>query len=79
MIRAPTEADLVRLRQFLKRVETDAQGAPGETDVDPRELAMLKDEIAYLETAGSKAFLLEIDIDYGTAQLFKRSPENHWR
>src|SRR6185312_3793727 len=33
MVRAPREADLVRLRQFLKRLEADAQGAFGNADV----------------------------------------------
>ena len=77
MINAPTEADLVRLRQFLKRIENDAQGASGEIDVDRGGVAMLKNEIAYLESAGSKAFLLEIDIDYGTTQAFKRPSQPH--
>ena len=73
MVKAPSEADLVRLRHFLKRVETDAQRMPGEIDVARPEIAMLKGEIAYLESVGSKAFLLQIDIDYAAARCCEPS------
>jgi len=49
MVKAPTEADLNRLRQFLEKLESDARIAVGDIDVDRHEIAMLKHEIAYLE------------------------------
>lgn len=67
MLRAPTDADLIRLRQFLNRLETDAQGAFGDADACRQEIKRLKDEIAYLEVARSKAFLAQIGIDFGAA------------
>lgn len=70
VLHSPTNADLVRLRQFLQTLETDAQIDVGDIDLDGQEIAMLKSEIAYLEDAlyPSRAFLFrEISIDYGTA------------
>lgn len=65
MVRAPREADLARLRQFLTRLEADARYAPG-GDIDvTHEIEKLKDEIAYLEGVRSRAFLFQIPIDYG--------------
>ena len=65
MVKVPTSADLVRLKQFLRSLEDEeAEVAPGEGN----EIEMLKREIAYLESVlyPSKAFLLrEIAIDYG--------------
>jgi hypothetical protein len=65
MLKAPTDADLIRLRQFLRRLEIDAQGAPEDVEFCRNEIARLKDEIAYLEAARSKAFLAQIAIDFG--------------
>ena len=68
---APIEANLVRLRQFLKRLEADAQITLGDVDVGRHEIEMLKHEIAYLEDVlnyGSKAYLLHIPIDYGASR-----------
>jgi hypothetical protein len=71
MVNSPTNADLVRLRQFLKTLETDAQRIEvADIDLDGNEIAMLKNEIAYLEDVlfPSKAFLFrETSIDYGAA------------
>jgi hypothetical protein len=66
MLKAPTNADLGRLRQFLRRLETDAQGAVDDVDACRQEIERLKDEIAYLEAARSKAFLAQIGIDFGS-------------
>lgn len=66
MLKAPTDADLVRLRQFLRRLETDAKGTLGDADAC-QEIERLKDEIAYLEAARSKAYLAQIGIDFGAA------------
>ena len=66
MLKAPTNADLIRLRQFLQRLETDAQDA-ADAELCRQEIARLKDEIAYLEAARSKAFLAQIGIDFGAA------------
>jgi hypothetical protein len=65
VIKAPTEADLARLRQFLQKLESDAQIAVGDIDFDRHEIEMLKHEIAYLEDVRSRAFLFQIEIDYG--------------
>jgi hypothetical protein len=67
MLKAPTDADLIRLRQFLHRLESDAQGALDDADACRQEIERLKDEIAYLEAARSKAFLAQIGIDFGAA------------
>jgi hypothetical protein len=68
MVKAPTEADLNRLRQFLEKLESDARTAVDHSDVDRREIEMLKDEIAYLEDVRSKAFLFQIEINYGASR-----------
>ncbi|HMA55868.1 MAG TPA: hypothetical protein VKP52_03935 [Pseudolabrys sp.] len=54
----------------MKRLESDAQTAPGGGDIEfcRHEIEMLKDEIAYLEAARSKAFLAQIAIDFGTSR-----------
>lgn len=65
MIKAPTEADLARLRQFLQKLESDAHIAAGDLDFDRHEIEMLKHEIAYLEDVRSRAFLFQIEINYG--------------
>jgi hypothetical protein len=67
MLKAPTDADLIRLRQFLRRLETDAKGALDDVDACRQEIERLKDEIAYLEAARSKAYLAQIGIDFGAA------------
>jgi hypothetical protein len=67
MVKAPTDADLIRLRQFLRRLETDAKGALDGADACRQEIERLKDEIAYLEAARSKAYLAQIGIDFGAA------------
>jgi len=68
MIKAPSEADLVRLKQFLRKLESDAGIAVGDLDVDRHEIEMLKHEIAYLEDLRSRAFLFQIEIDYGASR-----------
>ena len=65
MLKAPTDADLVRLRQFLNRLESDAKDAVEDAELFRREIDRLKSEIAYLEAARSKAFLAQIGIDFG--------------
>ena len=49
MLKAPTDADLVRLRQFLNRLESDAKDAVEDAEIFRREIDRLKSEIAYLE------------------------------
>jgi hypothetical protein len=68
MVKAPTEADLVRLKQFLRKLESDAQIDVGDINVDRHEIEMLKHEIAYLEDVRSRAFLFQIEIDYGASR-----------
>jgi hypothetical protein len=68
MIKAPTEADLARLKQFLHKLESVAQISVGDIDVDRHEIEMLKHEIAYLEDVRSRAFLFQIEINYGASR-----------
>lgn len=49
MIKTSIDTDLVRLRQFLTRLEADAQIAVGDVDLDGQEIESLKREIAYIE------------------------------
>jgi hypothetical protein len=72
MVKAPTDADLIRLRQFLHRLESDAKNAVEDVEFCRREIDRLKSEIAYLEAARSKAFLAQIGIDFGTAVSERR-------
>ena len=72
MVKAPLNVDLARLRQFLKSLETDAQIAVGDVDLNRKEIEILKREIADLEgvlngspTHGTRAVLFRIAIDYG--------------
>lgn len=72
---AHTDSDLVRLRQFLKTLEAEAQIEVGGIDPNAREIEILKREIAYLEGAQheepddrSKELLFQIAIDYGAAR-----------
>ena len=65
MTSAHTDFDLVRLRQFLRTLEAEAQMAVGDIDPNTREIELLKREIAYLErvqrdgpTTGPKKFCL---------------------
>ena len=67
MLKAPTDTDLIRLRQFLHRLETDAKDAVDDVEFCRREIDRLRSEIAYLESARSKAFLAQIGIDFGSA------------
>ena len=67
MLKAPTDADLVRRRQFLHRLESDAKDAVEDMEFCRREIDRLKREIAYLEAARSRAFLAQIGIDFGAA------------
>ena len=66
MVKVPTNADLIRLKQFLKALEVDdAQDLE-----DVNEIQILRREIAYLEGVlyPSKAILFrEIAIDYGAS------------
>ena len=68
MVTARLDSDLIRLRQFLRGLETEAEISAGEVDLGSREVATLKREIEdielYLEH-GSKSFLLRIGIDFG--------------
>ena len=67
MVKVPTNADLIRLKQFLKALEVDdVQDSLEEAD----EIQILRREIAYLEGVlyPSKAFLFrEMAIDYGAS------------
>ncbi len=70
-----TDSDLVRLRQFLKTLEAEAEIAVGGIDPNTREIEILKREIAYLERVQrdgpddrSKEILLQIAIDYGASR-----------
>lgn len=72
---APTSLNvkLMRLQQFLQALETDVRLAPDDHGVDQEEIESLKREIAEIEAAlksrleyGSRAFLFQIPIDYGT-------------
>jgi hypothetical protein len=72
MIKPPLNVDLARLRQFLKSLETDAQIAVGDVDLNGQEIEILKREIADIEGVlngspdhGTRAVLFQIDIDYG--------------
>ena len=65
MLKAPTDADLARLRQFLRRLEKDAVE---DGEFCRREIDRLKSEIAYLEAARSKAYLAQIGIDFGATE-----------
>ena len=75
MVKTTMDADLVRLRQLLKALEADARITPGDIDLSRHEIEILKLEIAHLEGVlnghpdyGSRAFLFQIAIDYGTSQ-----------
>ena len=75
MVKSQVDADLARLRQFLRTLEADAEVAVGDVDLGAYEIEILKCEIARLEGVrndsvdyGSKAFLFQIAIDYGAAQ-----------
>ncbi len=72
MVRSPTNADVIRLQQFLKALEADAEIKLGDIDLRAGEIARLKREISYLESVvnvgPSKAYLFQIAIDYGASQ-----------
>jgi hypothetical protein len=75
MVKTSIDTDLVRLRQFLKSLEADAQIAVGDVDLGGQEIETLKREIAYIEgilngdpCCGTRAFLFQIPIDYGAAR-----------
>lgn len=72
MVKTPLNVDLARLRQFLKSLETDAQIAVGDVDLNGREIEILKREIADIEGVlngspdhGTRSVLFQIDIDFG--------------
>lgn len=67
MLKAPSSADIDRLRQFLLRLQTDAASNASDLAVTKSEVERLKREIAYLEAERSRAFLSGIAIDYGAA------------
>ena len=74
MVKVPTNADLIRLKQFLKALEVD-DARDGVEDVN--EIQILRREIAYLEGVlyPSKAFLFrEVAIDYGASLRAPQSP-----
>jgi hypothetical protein len=73
MVKVPTNADLIRLKQFLKALEVD-DAQDGIEDVS--EIQILRREIAYLEGVlyPSRAFLFrEMAIDYGASLRAPRS------
>ena len=72
MLKAPTDADLIRLRQFLHRLESDAKDAVEDVEFCRREIDRLKSEIAYLEAARSRAFLAQMGIDFGATGSERR-------
>jgi hypothetical protein len=72
MLKAPTDADLIRLRQFLHRLESDAKDAVEDVEFCRREIDRLKNEIAYLEAARSRAFLAQMGIDFGATGSERR-------
>ena len=72
MLKAPTDADLIRLRQFLHRLESDAKYAVEDVEFCRREIDRLKSEIAYLEAARSRAFLAQMGIDFGATGSERR-------
>jgi len=49
MLKTSIDTDLVRLRQFLTRLEADAQIAVGDVDLGGQEIETLKREIATLK------------------------------
>lgn len=66
MVKEPTNSDLVRLKQFLRTLESDdAEIAVEEVG----EVEILRREIAYLEGVlyPSKAYLFRMAIDYGAS------------
>jgi len=77
MVRPPTNADVIRLQQFLKALEADAKIKLGDIDLRAHEIVRLKCEISYLESvvnvAPSKAYLFQIAIDYGASQGARNS------
>jgi hypothetical protein len=73
MLKAPSSADIDRLRQFLGRLERDARRDDRDARAE-REIEKLKSEIAYLETARSRAFLFQIGINYGAPLSRRISP-----
>jgi hypothetical protein len=75
MVKPQVDADLVRLRQFLRTLEAEAQIAVGDVNLDTSEIENLKSEIARLEGSarssrdyGSKAFLFQMAINYGASR-----------
>lgn len=75
MSHAHTDSDLIRLRQFLKTLEAEAQMEIGGIDPNAREIEILKREIARLEGSRhehhddrSKELLFQIAIDYGATR-----------
>ena len=71
MVKAPTDADLIRLRSFLQRLESDARHAVEDAELWQHQIERLKGEVAYLEAARSRAFLAQIAIDYGAARVYR--------
>ncbi|HEX9073720.1 MAG TPA: hypothetical protein VF852_17440 [Pseudolabrys sp.] len=76
MIKTSLNVDLMRLRQFLKALESDAQIALADVDLGGHEIEILKREIAEIEGVlngspdhGSRAFLFRIPIDYSTHRV----------
>jgi hypothetical protein len=68
-----SDSDLIRLRQFLKRLEAEARMEIGGIDPNAREIEILKREIAYLEGvqrggADERSKKLLLQIDYGASQ-----------
>jgi hypothetical protein len=76
MVKTPLNVDLMRLRQFLRALESDAQITLADVDLGGHEIEILKREIAEIEGVlngspdhGSRAFLFRIPIDYGTRRV----------
>jgi hypothetical protein len=76
MVKTPLNVDLLRLRQFLKALESDAQITRADVDLAGHEIEILKREIADLEGIlngspdhGTRAFLFRIPIDYSAQRV----------
>jgi hypothetical protein len=75
MVKTSIDTDLVRLRQFLRTLEAEAQIEVGDVDLDGQEIEILKREIAYIEGilngdpyCGTRALLFQIPIDFSAAR-----------
>jgi hypothetical protein len=84
MVKTPLNVDLVRLKQFLRSLETDAQMTVGDIDLAGQEIETLKREIADIEGVlngspkhGTRAVLFQIAIDYGGQRVHEALDREH--